>query len=196
MKKNKNLKTVLFNAFIIIAVAFSAASCSNSKPEDPKDVAEDQNEEKFSGNKEDDAQFLVNAAEINLMEIQLGQLASSNAMMSEVKEMGKMMVTDHTKAMSELKELAAKKAITIPEALTEDGQKEYNKMTEKTGKDFDKDYCDKMVDGHKDAIDKFEKAANNATDAEIKQWASSTLPTLRTHLDHAIMCQESVKKIM
>jgi len=51
-----------------------------------------------------------------------------------------------------------------------------------------------MVDGHKDAIDKFEKAATDATDPQIKQWASSMLPDLRTHLDMSMTCQNKLAK--
>jgi len=59
------------------------------------------------------------------------------------------------------------------------------KLSDKTGNDFDKEYADMMVKGHKNAIKKFEKASSNATDADIKNWAGSMLPTLRMHLDHS-----------
>ena len=159
-------------------------------------MAEDHNEAKFDDNKtEDDAQFLVNAAEINLMEIQLGNLAAEKGSMTEVKEMGKMMVDEHTKNLEELKGLAAKKSITIPTSLTDEGQDAYKKLTEKSGKDFDKEYSDMMVNGHKDAIDKFEKASDKASDQDVKQWATTTLPALRKHLDHALTCQEHCNKM-
>ena len=49
-----------------------------------------------------------------------------------------------------------------------------------------------MVSGHKDAIDKFERAAKESTDPDIQTWASNMLPSLRTHLDHSMNCQEKV----
>ena len=61
--------------------------------------------------------------------------------------------------------------------------------------DFDKEYCDMMVKGHKDAIDKFEKAINDASDPDIKAWASSMLPALRIHLDHSLTCQKKCEKM-
>jgi len=197
MKKRKNLSKVIIDGMLIAGIIVGVYSCGNSsKPEDTKDIAEEHNEAKFDDKKtENDAQFLVNAAEISLMEIQLGQLASTNGMMDEVKAMGKMMENDHTKSLNELKSLAAKKSITIPATLTDDGQSSYKKISDKSGKDFDKEYCDMMVNGHKDAIDKFEKASNDATDPDIRQWASSTLPALRAHLDHAIKCQDDCKKM-
>ena len=115
--------------------------------------------------------------------------------MKEVKDMGKMLEADHTKALSDLKVLAAKKQVSIPTALTDDGKDAEKKLADKKGKDFDKEYCDMMVNGHKAAIEKFEKAAADANDAEVKAWASSMLPGLRTHLDHALTCQKNCAKM-
>ncbi len=174
---------------------FIIHACSNGNPDDPKEIAEDKNEEKFDNRKsEKDAAFLVDAAEINLEEIKLGELAQERGTLQDVKDLGKMMVKEHTAAMNELKTLAKNKAITIPEVLTEDGQDAYDDLNEeKAGKDFDKDYCDMMVKGHKRAIRKFENASSNAQDADIRNWASSMLPGLRTHLDHSNMCKEKCK---
>ncbi len=172
----------------------SVSSCKNNKPEDAKDVAEEHNDAKFDKNK-DDAQFLVNAAEINLEEIQLAELAEHNSNVTEVKNLGKMMEEEHSKCLSDLAGLAKKKSITIPTSATEKAQNTYKDLSKKTGLDFDKKYCDMMVSGHKDAIALFEKASTESVDADIKEWALATLPTLRTHLDHAITCQKVCDKI-
>ena len=174
--------------------AFAVTSCNSNKPEDPKDIAEEQNDERFDERKsEKDAQFLVEAATINMEEIKLGELAQQKGTLADVKDLGKMMVKEHTQALADLTKLAESKSVVLPAALPEEAQKAYDKLNEKTGKDFDKEYCDKMVKGHKDAIDKFEKASSDAEDADIRNWASSMLPSLRTHLDHSNMCQEKAK---
>lgn len=194
--KNNIIKTLVNDGSIMIVSILLVIAACNQKAEDPKDVAEDHNEAKFDDNKsEKDAQFLVEAATINLKEIQLGELASMNATTQDVKDLGKMMQDEHTKSLNDLQALAAKKSISIPAALTEEGQDDYKKLSEKKGKDFDKEFCDMMVNGHKDAVDKFEKASNDCEDADIKGWAASTLPALRTHLDHAMTCQDKVKKM-
>ncbi|MES2557508.1 MAG: DUF4142 domain-containing protein [Bacteroidota bacterium] len=182
-------------AFLSLSMsAFLVAACDNGQPEDSKEVAEDQNEERFEDRKsEKDAAFLVEAAAINLEEIKLGELAQEKGTLKEVKDLGKMMVDEHTAALDELKELAAQKAISLPGSLTEDGQEAYDKLNEKSGKDFNEKYCDMMIKGHKDAIDKFEKASSDADDPDIRNWASSMLPSLRVHLDHSRMCEEKCK---
>ncbi len=199
-KKTKSLKTrlpetlLLLAAFILI-ITLGFTSCNNSKTEDPKEVANDSNDAKFDNKKENDAEFLVAAAGINLEEIQLGQLAQKTSTMTDVKELGKMMEDGHTQAMKDLQELSAKKQITIPSTLTEAGQEANKKLMDKTGKDFDKAYCDMMVNGHKDAIDKFKKASTDANDPDIRNWATSMLPALQAHLDHSIDCQKKCEKM-
>ena len=115
--------------------------------------------------------------------------------MSHVKELGKMMEDEHTKAMNELKGLAKTKMVTIPDMPTQPAMDAYNTLNAKKGKDFDKAYSDMMVMGHKDAIALFEKTSANSGDANVKGWATSTLPALRKHLDHAVMCQKECNKM-
>ena len=80
-------------------------------------------------------------------------------------------------------------------AITSDGQASYDKLMDKKGSAFDKAYCDMMVNGHKDAIDKFDKASTSVTDADIKAWAASMVSPMRAHLDAAITCQKNCEKI-
>lgn len=201
-RKNKLVVRALFIAALFSHVTLFMESCNNNnttadqnKPEDTKKVAEEQNDAKFEGDKSKDAEFLVKAAGINLEEIKLGGLAQEKGMSKEIKDLGKMMAEQHQKSMDDLQALAAKKSITLPVSITDDGQKTYDKLSEKSGKDFDKAFADKMVDGHKDAISMFEKASNNAEDPEIKTWASVTLVTLHRHLDHATECQKKCEKM-
>jgi putative membrane protein len=196
MKKIKKFILVFGSDVIVLTFLFALSSCNeHSKSDDSKAMAEEHNDAKFTDNKtENDAQFLVNSAEINLKEIQLGNLAAEKGTMAEVKDLGKMMAEAHSKSLNELKDLASKKQVTIPIVLTDEGQNEYKKLNE-SGNDFDKNFCDMMVNGHKDAIAKFEKAADKSADTDIKNWANATLPTLRKHLDMAITCQDNCKKM-
>jgi len=192
--KQTILKTNLFAAAFISIVTIT--SCGNNMNEkDSKEVAEEHNEAKFTNANEDDAAFLVSAAEINLEEIQLGQLAQSNSSMPDVKELGKMMQEEHTTALKDLQIFASKKQITIPTTITNDGKDAYDKLKDKFGTDFDKEYCDMMVKGHKDAISKMEKASTDAKDVDIQSWAATLLISLRNHLDHSIACQEKCEEM-
>ncbi len=177
-----------------ILVSVTAFTACDNKPDDAKEAAEEVNEEVIDTRKgEKDAQFLVDAADINLMEVHMGRMASTSATMPEVKDFGKKMETAHQKAYDELAALAAAKNITIPSTASEDVMKEHQNLTEKTGYDFDREFCDDMVDGHQKAINKFEEAAEDCEDPEIKAWAAKMLPDLRAHLDEAKVLKERVK---
>lgn len=198
------MKILLFakNAFAGISIILSMmavltfSACNNNpKSEDTKEVAKEHNDAKFENTKETDAAFLVNAAEMNLEEIQLGQLAQNKGSMAHVKELGLMMEKGHTRSLKEVQLLAGKKQITLPASLTNDGQLAYKKLVDQSGADFEKAYADMMVDHHKAAIKKFEAASTGATDLDIRAWAASMLTVLRTHLDSALTCQKECEKM-
>jgi putative membrane protein len=187
----KTIKSVL----ALFAASVIAVSCNNATNtnEDNKKAAEERNDAKFDKEGERDAQFVTDVQDINLAEQHLGQLAESRATSGDVKELGRMMQAQHKKAYDELASLAAKKNITVPSAMSESAKKDYDKLNDKAGKEFDKEFVDMMVKGHKDAIDKFEKATKNATDPDIQAWAANTLPELRKHLDHAMNVQDALE---
>lgn len=190
------MKKYFLKDLIVMAafVSMAGLTACNNKPDDAKEVAEERNEEVIDDNKgEKDAQFLVDAADINLMEVHMGRMGAAQASMPDVKEFGKKMEMDHQKAFDELSALAASKNVAIPSTVTDEAMKDHQKMTEKTGYDFDRAFMDDMVDGHEKAINKFEKAADDCQDPEIKAWAAKMLPDLRAHLDAAKMLKEKVK---
>lgn len=174
--------------FVILILLL--ASCGFDQKPDSKDVAEEQNDERIDNDKkENDAQFLVNAAEIHMEQIKLGQLAQQNGKTKHVRELGKMMEDAHTKSINELRALAKRKMISIPTSSTNDAQDAYKDLKEKSIDDFDKAYADMMVSEHKDAIETFEEASTDCNDTDIKNWATATLPGLRAHLDRSIDSQ-------
>jgi len=201
-KKNQlfGLRALLIGfASATMLLTLSLQSCTNTKKDsttqdNTKEVAEDQNDAKFANEQENDAEFLVSAAEINLEETELGTLAKTRGTSAEVKELGKMMETEHSKATSDLKSLAETKQISIPTTLTDAGINAKKDLMEADAKDFDKKYVDKMVSGHKDAISKFEDASTDAKDADIRNWAASMVPVLRQHLDKFIVLQNKYEK--
>jgi len=190
MKKNRIIKKGLLLVTFVTSILL-ITSCNNRQQSmDTKDVAIDRNEERFDDNRQKDAQFLVNAAEINLTQIQLGRLAQQKGVTTHVKELGKMMEDAHTQSQRDLTALAKSKMIAIPNSPTYDARDAYNKLNEKSGNDFEKAYADKMVDKHEEAIKAFEDASTDSYDADIKNWAIATLPVLRTNLNHSVECKK------
>lgn len=186
----KNLKYViatLFQVVIICIVLIVARSCN--KDHETKEVSVIQNLELNYPNRENDSTFLVRAAEINLMEISLGQLVQQNTLNKDLKSMAKLMEDKYGKLMIELTVLAAKKNIIIPLMPTNDVKDAYKSLNTKAGTDFGKVYCDMMVKEQRNAIILFDKASSESNDLDIKAWAIITLPNFRSNLDYVINCQ-------
>lgn len=172
-------------AVLLIATAvFAFTSCTDSTPDDTVEAAEVQNEEVHT-DLERDADFAVKAAAGSMMEVELGKLAVAKGVSTAVKKFGQSMIDDHSTANEELKALAATKNIALPVAMGDDKQEVVNKLNEKQGAEFDKEYIDYMVKDHKDDIDLFEDESEKGNDADVKNWAAGKVPILRHHLQMA-----------
>ena len=68
-----------------------------------------------------------------------------------------------------------------------------NKLAGLSGADFDRAYVNMMVKDHEKDVKEFEKASAKATDPDIRAWATSTLPTLREHLQQIRDIQSRMK---
>ena len=140
-----------------------------------------------------DNDFMVKAAQGGLSEVNMGNLAAQKATNADVKAFGNRMVTDHSKANDELKQLAATKGVVLPGDVDAEQKKTMDAMSAKSGKDFDKAYMDDMVKDHEKDVKEFEKESKSAKDADLKAWATKTLPTLQEHLRMAKDTQKKVK---
>jgi putative membrane protein len=132
-----------------------------------------------------DKAFVKKAAEGGMAEVQLGQLAADKASSNDVKDFGKMMVDDHSKANDQLKSVAQQKGITLPTDLSVKDKAEKDRLSKLSGEQFDRVYMQHMVKDHMKDVSEFKKESTMAKDDDIKNFAAQTLPTLQTHLDKA-----------
>jgi putative membrane protein len=177
-----------------------ATTTSNDDLSDDKDdaidMAEDANDRKFeSDSAERHSDFLVEAAEGGLFEVEAARLAQEKAVSPKVKTFAKHMMDEHSKANKELKALAAKKTVTIPSALGEDKKEKIEKLRKLSGNDFDKEYMDMMVKDHKEDVQLFDKESKGSDDNEVEKWAATVLPKLQKHLEMAQQTQDEVEKL-
>ena len=130
----------------------------------------------------DKEKFLKDAAQGGMMEINLGKLGTQKGQDPAVKEFAQKLVTDHSKALDELKMIAEKKGITLPTEMAPKHQKMVDHLSSLSGAEFDKAFALHMVKDHKKDIAAFQKASRNHEDAEVSEFATKTLPTLQEHL--------------
>lgn len=179
-----------------VAVCFAIAvfsSCSGNDNKDSKELAEDINEEKFDHKGEKAADNLVEAYSGNMYEVEVSQNAALNSSDPEVKKIATMMVDAHTMMNFDVQKLANSKGITLPTTLTDDQRKCLEKLTEKTGMDFDKEYISDLKDKHEKTVKMLEKVSDKCDDPEIKTWATNSLPEVRHHLDMVNAAHDNLK---
>ncbi|HEY4197214.1 MAG TPA: DUF4142 domain-containing protein [Mucilaginibacter sp.] len=191
------------SSIMMIAIAALAFQACNNGAKDSKATADSSNVTKDTSNNAaatggiavdaDDAKFVTTAANDGMAEVNAGKMAQEKASSTRIKNFASMMVTDHTKAGDELAALAKTKNITLPTAPDADAQKAADDLSKKSGKDFDKAYVNAMLDGHKNAVKLFTDASQNCKDADLKAFATKTLPTLKMHLDSIQAIHDSMK---
>ena len=129
-----------------------------------------------------DRRFITEAAHGGMFEVELGREVASKATNDDVKQFAQRMVDDHGKANDQLKKLAGDKGVDVPSSLDAKHKAEMDRITKLSGAELDKSYMSNMLRDHEKDVREFRHASEQATDPEVKSFASSTLPTLEEHL--------------
>ena len=137
--------------------------------------------------------FMKEAASGGLMEVELGKFAAEKGSHQRVKEFGKRMQADHSKANAQLKKIASSKGVDLPTQPSGEHKSTMDKLTKLSGAEFDREYMEAMVDDHKEDIEKFQTQADKGKDPELKKFASETLPILKKHLELAQSTEKQIK---
>lgn len=141
-----------------------------------------------------DENFAKKAAQGGMAEVKLGQLAEERGSNPAVKNFGRRMVQDHSKANNELKSATSKESIPLPNELDKSDQATYDRLSKLSGDAFDRAYARDMVKDHSKDVSEFQKEAKNGRDDVIKNFAAQTLPTLQNHLDQARQMEQAVNQ--
>jgi putative membrane protein len=173
-----------------VSVIASQGGAQPSQPQAPSSAAAAR-----AATPASDADFVTQAAKASAKEIELGRLAARQASNTDVKAFANRMVTDHSKAADELTAIAKKHNMTMPTTATLDSEKKAatDKFMSMQGAAFDRAYMDQMVTAHRAAVELFEKESKDGSNAELKAFATKTLPTIREHLKEAEALQAKTK---
>ena len=130
---------------------------------------------------ESDSSFILTAGSLGLMQVKLGKLAEKKGSSDVVRDFGKRMVDEYSKANEELKTAAKQAAYPAP-VLLRQHQQIVDQYTRMGRSDFDKNYIAEMVSQHDQAVRLFQREAKDGRVQSLKQLASSLLPTVQGHL--------------
>lgn len=129
--------------------------------------------------------FATRATVSNTFEIESSRLALQKSQKAEVKAFAQQMITDHTKAGTEMQAALAADQITAPPAaLDAPHQQKLQKLQGASGAAFDDAYVAEQKLAHDEAVTLFSTYAQGGEPGALKTFAAKTLPTLKQHQDH------------
>ena len=161
---------------LALTVALAAVGCQNMDNHD-----NDMNTANPGQLSSADKQFVMDAASSGMYEVEAGQAAAAKGGNDAVRMLGQHMVKDHTDANQKLMDIARQKGIMMPPAMNEHDKDMLTKLNNLSGSAFDDEYVRQQKAAHQQAISKFQREAKSGSDADIKNFAAQTLPTLKEH---------------
>lgn len=129
--------------------------------------------------------FLSHALEGNNSEIMLGNLAADRARNPAVRDFGRTLVADHTRARSEVLDAGRRFGIRPTREVTPEARQMRDHLVGLRGRAFDREFVRHMVDDHRKDVDAFRDEARERH-GSVSELAARQLPTLREHLRIAI----------
>lgn len=96
--------------------------------------------------------FVATAALDCMTEMQMGQMALTQAVSEAVREYGRHVIADHGNTLADIAAIAARKGIPVPTSLDEHHDRLVRHMREKSESDFDSAYAGYMADGYQKSL--------------------------------------------
>ncbi len=132
-----------------------------------------------------DQKFVDFAAQTDMTEAHLGQMAQEQASGQDVKDFAQTLVTDHTDDYNKLTAAATKAGATVPKGIDAANNKMIAPFEKMKGAAFDRRFERDMVTGHTKAIAEYKRAEADLQNPDLKAYATAALPVLEKHLQAA-----------
>jgi putative membrane protein len=127
--------------------------------------------------------FVTQAAQANRAEIEEARYVVDHTKSQTVKDFAEKMVSDHTTALDQLKQIASTDGYTMPNGIDSKDQASLDSLKQKQGARMNMAYSNDQEKDHREVISKFEEAAQNRQIAPaVRDYARISLPLLKEHL--------------
>jgi putative membrane protein len=169
-------------------VADSANQKFIAKADSANKVQEHKDDSALRANKDvmkDASKFLVKWYESGMYELQLSQLAATNALDADVKNLAVTFVNDHKAINTKIESIASHNNFVLPTSVNADHQRDLRDITKLTGADFDKKYVNTIISAHDESVDSYKNAYKNLAAGDTKTFAGQALPAIEDHLTMA-----------
>jgi hypothetical protein len=183
------MKTFFLNSIYIFGFTILLSSCSrdvsyndalskNKKLDDPEMVK--------------DANFLVEAKSVNMLEEQLATLAADTAYAASLVELSKNNMKEYDKLDAEITKLALKKKVKLPSEISAEHMQLYSKINDARHEDFDKDLLKTLRKVNEENTEKFEAMATEAHDDDVRAFSARYLEMLRNQSERIKVVEDQL----
>jgi putative membrane protein len=132
-----------------------------------------------------DQGFLKNTSLANTAETNLANLAVTRAITPEVVSLARELITDNTRAQSELKSLAKTVNVAVADSIDAAHVALRQQLISLSGRAFDSVFLYSQVSDHDIALALFQQEIENGRSASIKAFANTYKPMVQTHRQDA-----------
>ncbi|MGY0007433.1 DUF4142 domain-containing protein [Micromonospora sp. I033] len=139
-----------------------------------------------------DTQYLQAVHQVNLFEITAGNLAQQKGQNQQVKDLGKMFVTDHTQLDQTVQSTAQQLNVQLPADPTADQQQVLDRLNNLSGAEFDKAWVTAQLAGHVQAIQATQTEISQGSEQSVVQIAQDALPVLQAHYDALVALAQTL----
>lgn len=144
----------------------------------------------FAAAKDTDGEIIAYMQAINNREIAVSKIAVSKDVDPKVTEFANMMVDQHGENLKQVTDLSS--TINVPadttkkiEEFNAQTDKDADKLSKLSGKEFQKAYVKTMIAGHTKVEGMIKKFEKQATNADLKSYLTATQKDVATHLAEA-----------
>ncbi|HEY4281277.1 MAG TPA: DUF4142 domain-containing protein [Conexibacter sp.] len=132
-----------------------------------------------------DEEWLMMSIQGDRFEIQGGNLAQQKGSSQAVRDLGAVLVKDHTESLADAVELAQRLGIDVPSGPSPSQQWELRTVASFSGRDFDRRYADLEVQDHVQDISEARDEAGKGCNKDVRHTAKDDIPVLQKHLELA-----------
>jgi putative membrane protein len=182
------------NLLFILLLLAGLAACDNSG-QNPIDRAENTVEADQYGDTqlEEDADFLAKYAEETRWSIAAAEMAAQRASNPEVQQFAGQIANDHRQLYDEVIQLAQEYQINISNTITDEWQKELDKLAGLEGEKFDEAFLKGVIKYNEDVAAQSEAIIANSDLEPVVDFAAKIKTAHYTHLQLAQEMMESLE---
>jgi putative membrane protein len=125
--------------------------------------------------------FAQDAAMSNRFEVEAAKIALDVGRDQSAKDFAQDMLDDHSRSLAELEKAAEAEKVSLPTEQDAGTKEKLQALRDASANDFDQAYLSTQVAAHEDAVHLYDTYAKGGPEGALKNYASRTVGTLRTH---------------